>query len=62
METTKTRDERNAELEQLSATDQGRFELVELFNRYRGQATGNSLPPGILLVTEILEHEFGPEK
>ena len=62
MQAAKTRDERNAELEQLSATDQGRFELVELLNRYRGQATGNSLPSGTLLMTEILDHEFGPEK
>ena len=40
MEVTKTRDERKAELEQLSATDQGRFELVELLNSYRGQDAG----------------------
>ena len=62
MEVTKTRDERKAELEQLSATDQGRFELVELLNSYRGQDAGKSLPSGTLLVTEILDHEFAPHK
>jgi hypothetical protein len=61
MEASKTRDERKAELDQLSTTDQGRFELVELLNSYHGQAGGKSLPSGTLAVTEILDHEFGSE-
>ena len=60
MEATKTREERKVELEKLSATDQGRFELVELLNGYRGQSGGETLPSGTLAVTEILEYEFGP--
>jgi hypothetical protein len=62
MEATKTREDRKVELEKLSATDQGRFELVELLNGYRGQSGGETLPSGTLAVTEILEYEFGPEK
>jgi len=62
MDATKTRDQRKAELEKLSATDQGRFELVELLNGYRGQSGGETLPSGTLAVTEILEYEFGLEK
>ena len=62
MEATKTREERKVELEKLSATDQGRFELVELLNGYRGQSGGKTLPSGTLAVTEVLEYEFGPDK
>jgi len=61
MDATKTREQRKAELEELSATDQGRFELVELFNSYRQEPAGESLPSGTLLVSEILDYEFGPE-
>ena len=60
MDATTRRDQRKAELEKLSATDQGRFELVELLNGYRGQSGAETLPPGTLAVTEILEYEFGP--
>ena len=59
---TKTRFERKAELEHLSASDQGRFKLVELWNSYRRQTPGETLPAGTLIVTEILDHEFGREK
>jgi hypothetical protein len=52
--------ETSAKLEDLSATDQGRFELVEVLNKYRGQSGGESLPSGTLAVSEILEYEFGP--
>ena len=62
MAQTKPRDERKAELKQLSSTDQGRFELVELWNHYHGHSGGQTLPPGTLAVTEILDHEFGPEE
>jgi hypothetical protein len=62
METAKTRDQRKTELEELSATDQGRFELVEILNKYRGQSGGETLPSGTLAVTEILEYEFGPRE
>ena len=62
MEATKTRNERKAELEQLSATDQGRFELVEILNKYRGQSRGETLPSGTLAVTEILEYEFDRDR
>lgn len=61
MDTAKSREQRKAELEQLSATDQGRFELVELFNSYRREPAGESLPSGTLVVSEILDYEFGPE-
>ena len=60
MKTAKTRDQRKGELEDLSATDQGRFELVEVLNKYRGQSRGEALPSGTLIVSEILEYEFGP--
>ena len=62
MEATKTQEERKVELEKLSATDQGRCELVELLNGYRGQSGGETLPSGTLAVTEILEYEFGPRE
>ena len=59
--TKQSKDERKVELERLSTTDQGRFELIELLNRYRGQNSGETLPCGTLLITEILEHEYGAE-
>ena len=55
-----TNAQRKAELEDLSATDQGRFELVEILNKYRGQSGDEALPWGTLAVSEILEYEFGP--
>jgi hypothetical protein len=61
IQTSKSREERKAELEQLSSSDQGRMQLVELLNRYRGQNLGETLPSGTLPVTEILEHEFGTD-
>jgi hypothetical protein len=53
-----TREEREQQLLALAATKQGVVELINRLKELKGQGSGSSLPPGTLLVAEILHLEF----
>ena len=56
MQATKTRAEREKELQALLATPEGKAHLEALAGRY-GAATGRHRPPKTSLVTYLLVHE-----
>ena len=56
----KTRKEREAQLQRLAATKQGKFELADMAKHCLGIRKGESLPLTTLLIHVILTHEYPP--
>jgi len=55
-----TRDEREAELRALGMSNAGHRELLRIYRTSQGMEYGEALPPGTLIITSILDAEFGP--
>ncbi len=57
-----TRQQREADLRRAVQTENGRTELRDHLKNLLGLQFNDSLPPGTLLIQDVLDAEFGPEK
>jgi hypothetical protein len=55
-----TRNEREIELRALGMSNAGHRELLRIYRTSQGMENGDALPPGTLIITSILDAEFGP--
>lgn len=54
-----TRTEREIELRALGMSNAGHRELLRIYRTSQGMENGDALPPGTLIITSILDAEFG---
>jgi hypothetical protein len=59
--TTKTRQQREADLLRAVQTESGRTELRDYLKNLLGLQLSEQLPQGTLLIQDVLDAEFGPE-
>ena len=54
------RNEREIELRSLGMSNAGHRKLLRIYWASQGMEYGDALPPGTLIITSILDAEFGP--